>query len=139
MPGPILLNIYISTLTSFLGSSNCDLLGYADHNTISACIDPNVQNNEQQVIGNIQNSLEKTKHWMCLNRLKMNNQKTKFIMHGNNVELLKCSTKHIKIGDKIIAGRGMINLLGIKIDNNLSFKEHIKKKCKVAMYKLHNI
>ena len=56
---PILFNIYISTLTSFLGSSNCDQLGYADDNTISACIDPNVQNNEQQVIGNIQDSLEK--------------------------------------------------------------------------------
>ena len=44
--GPILFNIYISTLTSFLDSSNCDLLGYANDNTISVCIDPNVQNNE---------------------------------------------------------------------------------------------
>ena len=137
--GPILFNIYISTLTSFLGSSNCDLLGYADDNTISACIDPSVQNNEQQVIGNIQDCLEKTKHWMCLNRLKMNDQKTKFTMYGNNVQLSKCSTKHIKIGDEIIGGSEMINLLGIDIDNNLSFEEHIKKKCKVAMYNLHNI
>ena len=55
-----LIYIYINTLTNFLGPSNCDLLGYADDNTISACIDPNVQNNEQKVIGNIQNSLEKT-------------------------------------------------------------------------------
>ena len=78
--GLILFNIYISTLTRFLGSSNCDLLGYADDNTISACIDTNVQNDKQQVIGNIQNSLEKSQHWMHLNRLKMNNQKTKFIM-----------------------------------------------------------
>ena len=137
--GAILFNIYIITLTSFLGSSNCDLLGYADNNTILACIDPNVQNNEQQVLGNIQDSLEKIKHWMCPNRLKMNDQKTKFIMYGNNVQLSKCSTKHIKIGDEIIGGSEMINLLGINIDNNLSFKEHIKKKCKVAMYKLHNI
>ena len=137
--GPILFNIYISTLTSFLGSSNCDLLGYTDDNTISACIDPNIQNNEQQVIGNIQDSLEKTKHWTCLNRLKMNDQKTKFTMYGNDVQLSKCSTKHIKIGDEIIGDSNIINLLGIDIDNNLSFKEHIKKKCKVAMYNLHNI
>ena len=63
--GPILFNIYISTLTSFLDSSNCDLLGCADNNAISACINPNVQNNEQHVIGSIQNSLEKTKHWIA--------------------------------------------------------------------------
>ena len=73
--GPILFNIYISTLTSYLSSSDCDILGYADDNTIPTCIDPNVQNNEQQVVGKIQNSIEKTKHWMCLNRLKMNDQK----------------------------------------------------------------
>ena len=137
--GPILFNIYISTLTSYLSSSNCDILGYADDNTISACIDPNVQNNEQQVVGKIQNSLEKTKHWMCLNRLIMNNQKTNFIMYGNNVQLSKCSTKHIKIGDEIIVGIEKINLLGTDIDNNLTFKEHIKKKCKTAMYNLYNI
>ena len=137
--GPILFNIYISTLTSFLSSSNCDILGYADGNTISACIDPNVQNNEQQVVDKIQNSLEKTKHWMWLNRLQMNDQKTKFIMYGNNVQLSKCSRKHIKFGNGIIGGSKMINLLGIDIDNNLAFKEHIKKKCKVAMYNLHNI
>ena len=40
--GPILFNIYISTLTSYLISSNCNILGYADDNTISACIDTNV-------------------------------------------------------------------------------------------------
>ena len=73
--GPILFNIYISTLTIFLDSSNCDHLGYADNNMILAYIDPNVQTNEQQVIGSIQNSLEKNKHWIHLNRLKMNDQK----------------------------------------------------------------
>ena len=57
--GPILFNIYISTLTGFLSSSDCDVLGYADDNTISACIDPKVQNNEQQVVGKIQISLKK--------------------------------------------------------------------------------
>ena len=137
--GPNLFNIYISTLTSFLGSSNHDLLGYADDNTISVCIDPNIQNNKQQVIGNIQKSLEKTKHWMCLNRLKMNDQNTKFIIYGNNVQLSKCSTKHIEIGDEIIGCNVLINLLGIDIDNNLSFKEHTKKKYNLAMYNLHNI
>ena len=69
----------------------------------------------------------------------MNDQNTKFIMYGNNVQLSKCSTKHIKIGDEIIGGSDMIKFLGIDIDNNLPFKEHIKKKCKVAMHNLHNI
>ena len=69
----------------------------------------------------------------------MNNQKTKFIMYGNKAQLSKCSTKYIKIGDGIIGDSDMINPLGIYIDNNLSFKEHIQKKCKVAMYNLHHI
>ena len=69
----------------------------------------------------------------------MSDQKTKFIMYGNNVQLSQCPTKHIEIGDEIIGCSDMINILGIYIDNNLNFKEHIKKKCNVAMYNLHNI
>ena len=69
----------------------------------------------------------------------MNDQKTKVIMYGNNVQLSKCSTKHIEIGDEIIGCSDMINLLDIYIDNNLTFKKHIKKKCSVAMYNLHNM
>ena len=69
----------------------------------------------------------------------MNDQKTKFIMYGNNVQLSKCSTKHIDSGDVITGCSDMINILGIYIDNNLNFKEHIEKKCNVAMYNLHNI
>ena len=40
---------------------------------------------------------------MCLNRLKMNDQKTNFIMYGNNVQLAKCSAKHIKVGEETIS------------------------------------
>ena len=69
----------------------------------------------------------------------MNYQKTKFFMYGNNVQLSKCSTKHIENSDEIIGCSDMIILLGFYIDNNLTFKEHIKKKCNVAMYNLHNI
>ena len=71
---------------------------------------------------------------MHLNRLKMNDQKTKFIMYGNNIQLSKCSTKHIELGDEIIGCSDMINLLGIYIDNNLTYKGHIKKNCNGAMY-----
>ena len=65
-------------------------------------LDPYVKDNEQQNICSIQNNLGKTKHWMHLDRLKMNDQKTKFIMYGNNVQLSKCSTKHIDISNGII-------------------------------------
>ena len=60
-------------------------------------------------------------------------------MYGNKVQLAKYSTKHIKIGEETIVGSDKINQLGIDIDKNLTFKEHINKKCKIAMYNLYNI
>ena len=60
-------------------------------------------------------------------------------MYGNKAQLAKCSTKHIKICEETIVGSDKINLLDIDIDKNLTFKEHIKKKCKIAMYNLYNI
>ena len=39
-------------------------------------------------------------------------------MYGNNVQLAKCSTKHIKVGEETIVGSDKINLLGTDIDKN---------------------
>ena len=48
-------------------------------------------------------------------------------MYGNNVQLAKCSTKHIKVGEETILGSDKINLLGIDIDKNLTLRNTSRK------------
>ena len=44
---------------------------------------------------------------------------------------------HVKLGNEQIEGSSSVDLLGIKIDNNLNFNEHVSKLCKKGNQKLH--
>ena len=43
----------------------------------------------------------------------------------------------VNLADETINGSTSVDLLGIKIDNNLNFNEHVSKLCKKGNQKLH--
>ena len=73
------------------------------------------------------------------NQLKMNDGKTEFIMFGSKYQLNKCVTHHININGLSVQKADVIRYLGAWMDKHLSFKHHIKVKCKVAMFNLIRI
>ena len=75
-------------------------------------------------------------NWMNVNRLKMNTDKMEFILFGSRYHLPKCETSSINICGDIVVKSSKIELLGIWLDENLSFKSHINIKCRTAMYNL---
>ena len=76
---------------------------------------------------------------MNVNRLKMNTDKTEFILFGSRYHLPKCETRSIKICGDIVVKSNKIKLLGVWLDENLSFKSQINIKCRTAMYNLQRI
>ena len=43
----------------------------------------------------------------------------------------------VKLGGKVITNDQSVELLGVKIDKNLNFTEHVTKLCKKGSQKLH--
>ena len=72
----------------------------------------------------------------------MNPDKTEFIYFGHKQQLNKCLIKSIDVaGDKIECTE-CIRYLGGFLDANMSFKEHISRRCKTGphnLYKIHSI
>ena len=79
------------------------------------------------------------KDWMDSNRLKMNTTKTEFIMFGLKKQLQKCTTETLKVNDDMVPVSNTIKYLGAWLDQHLSFRTHIKKKCQTAMMNLQRI
>ena len=71
--------------------------------------------------------------WMDTMHLKLNPNKTKFIMFGYRNQLDKCKTSYVTISGSTIPKSPSVKYLGITLDENLNLKEHILTKCRTAI------
>ena len=76
---------------------------------------------------------------MDQNRLKMNNEKTEFIMFASKRQLEKCVTTSIDVNNTSVNCSPIIKYLGVLLDQHLQLSQHIIKKCRAAMINLQRI
>ena len=117
--GPLLFNIYLSDLFMILNESL--IANYADDNSPFAC-DKNIQ-----LEGDSNTLLE----WVKNNGLKANPDKFHIILNGSHED------EFIIVDEYVIQNSKCEKLLGIKIDYELSFDDHVTDLCKKASRKLH--
>lgn len=122
--GPLLFNIYINDIFYFVKEDK--ITNYADDTTPYA-----IENNINKLICTLEIDINTILTWFDNNFFKLNPDKCKLLItkHAENVE--------IKIKNVNIVAEKSVKLLGIKIDNNLNFNEHVSSLCKKANLKLH--
>ena len=79
------------------------------------------------------------KDWMNINRLKMNESKTEFIVFGSRQQLMKSTITSLNVNNVQVEVSESIKYIGVYLDKNLNFKKHITAKCKVASFNLFRI
>ena len=133
--GPVLYSAYASTLQEVVP---LDLHGYADDHGLKTNFYP-VPECEAKAIADTENCLTDIKTWMDHNRPHMNNAKTEFILFGSRQQLKKCLTKNLSANGEEISQSNCIKYLGTWMDQELSFRQHIMNKCRVAMLNIQQI
>ena len=123
--GPFLFNIFINDI--FLFTKNSTLWNYADDNTQSSC-----EKTFGQVINNLQTDFCTLKVWFYDNFLVLNRKKCHFMILGNGNNFCDFSCDDIIIKNSL-SGK----ILGLPVDNNLDFSDHISSICKTANQKLN--
>ena len=136
--GAQLYNAYCSTMHE-VGQKPISLYGFADDHTLRDQFKANDRDDEIASIGRLENSADDLKTWMDENRLRLNSDKTEFIMFGSKVQLLKCNTTSLSVNGSVIPKSDIIRQLGAWLDSNLNFKHHIVVKCRSAMLNLQCI
>ena len=109
------------------------LNGFADDHSLKRSFKADERKAKQTVISALQNCLMNVRTWMDENRLKMNDGKTEFIMFGAKKQLAKCKTTSIDVNKTVVNNSEVVKYLGTWMDCNLTFKDHIGKKCRTAM------
>ena len=123
--GPFLFNNFINDL--FLFANNSTLCNYADDNIQFFC-----EKTFDQVINNLQTDFHTLKIWFYDNVLVLIPKKCYFMTLGNGNNLCDFSCDDIIIKNSLSE-----EILGLTIDNNLDFSDHISNICKTANQKLN--
>ena len=129
--------VCMSNLDDYITDIN--KLGYTDDHGLYTSFNANNRDEDHHSIAILENSLDKVKEWMALNKLKMNDTKTEVILFGNLVQLKRCETTCIRVGTSNIEFQQCIKCLGVILDKNHNLKKHITNKCKTASFNLHEI
>ena len=78
--------------------------------------------------------------WMHLDKLKLNSDKTEFLLIGTRQQLQKVGNMtHLSIGDSRISQSYEVRNLGTWFDSKMNTLGHINKTCSSAFYHLYNI
>ena len=121
--GPLLFNIFINDIFYF--TEEAKIANYADDTTVYA-----TENDVKELLNVLQKETTIVLNWFKSNEMKSNDDKCHlFVANKDNLT--------INLGCETIKSSDSVKLLGIIIDKQLNFKEHVTKLCKKGNQKLH--
>ena len=122
--GPLLFNIYFNDLFYFFEQTGA--INYADDTNLYAC---------DMELGNLMRRLEHDSliaiEWFECNYMKLNRGKCHLLVAGNKHEHL-----WVNVRESLIWESKQEKILGVTIDRNLKFEEHVKNILALASRKL---
>ena len=124
--GPTLCLLHLNSLPSVI-SDNAVVNLFADDALVYS-----FGHNIPELVLNIQNELNTVTNWMTLNKLKINVEKSSFIMFGSRHKITTNSTDEIAlcINDEKLKYTPTLKYLGITLDETLSWGPHVDNICK---------
>ena len=122
---PLFFNIYLNDL--FVNELKSDLCNFADDNTLYAC-----DMSLDALVAKLEISAEMVIKWFEDNCMKLNESKCKLLVCGNKEKMIIASVEQSQIIES-----SKVTLLGIHIDRELKFDDHINEKCNKVGNKLN--
>ena len=126
--GPLLFNIFINDM--FLFIDHCSLYNYADDNSMSVS-----SMNVSHVLNLLQADCKNTVQWFALNGMQANPKKFQFmLLSSRNIDV---DDAKLYVGDTLLTPERCVKVLGVTIDNRLSFTNHVSILCQKAAKQIH--
>ena len=141
--GPILYTLFMSPVGDLCKEHGIDYHGYADDTQNYHSFAPNVPGDQQKCIDILESCVTDIRIWMHTNQLKLNDDKTKFILIGTRQQLAKVSRNiAIRVCLDLIPATESAKNLGYHLDPTLKNITHINKLCSslsLTIRRIHQI
>ena len=127
--GPALFTLYTSPLGDLCRKHDILFHGYADDQHNYFAFSPNTPGDKDRCLEKLETCIQDIRIWIRTNLLKLNDEKTEFIMIGTKSQLTKSDyiNSKITIGSDEILNTTSGRDLGFHLDCELKNKTHINK------------
>ena len=137
--GPILFTIYTVTMGDICRRHQVQFHLYADDTQIYLPFRPSIPFSKHDCIARIKKCIEEIGIWMTQNLLKLNSDKTEFILFGTQQQLSKVDDISLHISSDTIKPMDHVRNLGFIMDSLLKNGSHVNKITSSCYCKLHDI
>ena len=137
--GPILFVIYASKLFEITSRHLPEVHCYADDTQLYLSFKPGLRESHVEGLLHMQRCIDDLRQWMLMDRLKLNDEKTEFLLVGTRQQLAKLCVEPLAVGNHLINPCHEAKNLGCWFDQQLSMVTNINKICSVSYFYLHNI
>ena len=129
VPGLILFNLYTSPIGNICRKHNANYHAYTDDTKNYLSFSPNVPGVETTCLMILQNCIQDIWIWMRTHLLKLNDDKTEFMIIGTRQQLHNVSKLMTKLWQDTIVNKPSARNLGFHYDDEFKNTTRINKLC----------
>ena len=137
--GPIGYTIYTLPIADIAKFHNVSYHTYADDTQLYLAFDPKKPGGLENALRTLSACVADIKTWMCRNKLKLNEEKTEFLVAGSQKNLRSLNNVSLTLGDSQIFPSPAIKILGVYFDSNMTMYEQVNNICKSVRLQLKNV
>ena len=138
--GPILFNIYSSPIAKIARNHGLFVHAYADDTQLYIPFELNDPSDKLSALKKTEACIIDIKAWMTQNKLKLNDDKTEFLVMTSKFHQQKVSEHTaIQVDSASIAASSYARNLGVMFDSSLSMEKQVNKICQSVFYHIRNV
>ena len=108
---------------------------YADDTKLYLAFRPGDRATQDSAVAAMEACIQDVREWVIKDKLKINDDKSEFIIIGTQAQLKKVDIDNLAVGDSCISpSADVIRNLGAWFDVNFKMNTHVTKNCKTGSF-----
>ena len=136
--GPDLYCKYTKPVVGIISQHFIKYQLYADDSQLYTPLSPDIDN-QSEIVCNLENCIADISKWRNMNKLKLNKDKTEFILFSNSIHRNKMLVNPITVSESNISSSKYVRNLGVYLDQEISREKQVNQLCKSYYFQFRNI